>query len=127
MRATLCWLQWRRVAHRRGQVILGTVNDATIVPFVSDQLNNVELALTLAKKGNLPGAEALIGKQFELLYSSGKYKEAAEAAAESPQVSFWERSAGAAGRDADAAPTSPQPVRRKQHGSRGVGTAGACV
>lgn len=71
--------------NRRGQVLLGSVNDATIVPFVSDQLNNLELALTLAKKGNLPGAEMLVGKQFELLYSQGKYKEAAEAAAESPQ------------------------------------------
>ncbi len=58
-----------------------------MVPFVSDQLNNLDLALALAKRGNLPGAEALIGKQFEQLYASGKYKEAAEAAAESPQVS----------------------------------------
>ncbi|KAL6748149.1 vesicle coat protein clathrin, heavy chain [Haematococcus lacustris] len=71
--------------NRRGQVILGTVNEATIVPFVSQQLNNLDLALSMAKRGNLPGAEALIGQQFERLYASGQYKEAAETAAESPQ------------------------------------------
>jgi clathrin heavy chain len=62
------------------------VNEATLVPFVSQQLNNLDLALALAKRGNLPGAEGLIGQQFERLFSAGQYKEAAEAAAESPQV-----------------------------------------
>lgn len=58
-----------------------------MVPFVSQQLNNLDLALALAKRGNLPGAESLVGQQFERLFQSGQYKEAAEAAAESPQVS----------------------------------------
>ena len=57
-----------------------------MVPFVSQQLNNLELALSLAKRGNLPGAEALVGQNFDRLFSSGQFKEAAEAAAESPQV-----------------------------------------
>mmetsp|Transcript_17321 Transcript_17321/g.52085 ORF Transcript_17321/g.52085 Transcript_17321/m.52085 type:complete len:1674 (-) Transcript_17321:219-5240(-) len=70
---------------RRGQVVLGTVNEATIVPFVSQQLNNLDLALALAKRASLPGAEALIGQQFEKLWAAGQYKEAAECAAESPQ------------------------------------------
>ncbi|KAF9592049.1 hypothetical protein IFM89_011799 [Coptis chinensis] len=47
--------------NRRGQVLLATVNEATIVPFVSSQLNNLELAVNLAKRGNLPGAENLVG------------------------------------------------------------------
>lgn len=74
--------------NRRGQVLLATVNDATIIPFVSGQvglvyfleifplgaksefflnscsvilqLNNLELAINLAKRGNLPGAEELV-------------------------------------------------------------------
>lgn len=71
---------------RRGQVLLATVNEQTMVPFVSQQLNNLELALSLAKRGNLPGAEALVGQNFERLFANGQYKEAAEAAAESPQV-----------------------------------------
>jgi clathrin heavy chain len=57
-----------------------------MVPFVSQQLNNLDLALTMAKRGNLPGAEGLIVQQFERMYSAGQYKEAAECAADSPQV-----------------------------------------
>lgn len=71
---------------RRGQVLAATVNEQTMVPFVSQQLNNLELALALAKRGNLPGAEALVGQNFDRLFASGQFKEAAEAAAESPQV-----------------------------------------
>ena len=77
---------------RRGQVLAATVNEQTMVPFVSQQLNNLELALSLAKRGNLPGAEALVGQNFDRLFASGQFKEAAEAAAESPQVShhvYW--------------------------------------
>ena len=67
---------------RRGQVLAATVNEQTMVPFVSQQLNNLELALALAKRGNLPGAEALVGQNFDRLFASGQFKEAAE----SPQV-----------------------------------------
>lgn len=73
---------------RRGQVLLATVNEVTMVPFVSQQLNNLDLALALARRGNLPGAEGLIVQQFERMYAAGQYKEAAECAAESPQVSW---------------------------------------
>ena len=57
-----------------------------MVPFVSGQLGNLELALALARRSNLPGAEALVGQNFERLFAGGQFKEAAEAAAESPQV-----------------------------------------
>ena len=75
------------LSRRRGQVLLATVNEAAMVPFVSQQLNNLDLALSMAKRGNLPGAEGLIAQQFERLFAAGQYKEAAECAAESPQVS----------------------------------------
>ncbi|KAF5751355.1 Clathrin heavy chain 1 [Tripterygium wilfordii] len=71
--------------NRRGQVLLATVNESTIVSFVSGQLNNLELAVNLAKRGNLPGAENLVVQRFQELFSQAKYKEAAELAAESPQ------------------------------------------
>ncbi|CDP20732.1 unnamed protein product, partial [Coffea canephora] len=71
--------------NRRGQVLLATVNEATIVPFVSGQLNNLELAVNLAKRGNLPGAENLVVQRFQELFAQTKYKEAAELAAESPR------------------------------------------
>ncbi|KAL2541769.1 Clathrin heavy chain 1 [Abeliophyllum distichum] len=51
----------------------------------SGQLNNLELAVNLAKRGNLPGAENLVVQRFQELFSQTKYKEAAELAAESPQ------------------------------------------
>ncbi|XP_039059043.1 clathrin heavy chain 2-like [Hibiscus syriacus] len=44
----------------QGQVLLATVNEATIVAFVSDQLNNLGLAVNLAKRANLPVAENLV-------------------------------------------------------------------
>ncbi|KAH0891067.1 hypothetical protein HID58_053496 [Brassica napus] len=80
--------------NRRGQVLLATVNEATIIPFISGQLNNLELAVNLAKRGNLPGAEELVCddylaevvvERFKELFAQTKYKEAAELAAESPQ------------------------------------------
>eukprot|EP00879_Flechtneria_rotunda_P000465 GHRR01000566.1.p1 GENE.GHRR01000566.1~~GHRR01000566.1.p1 ORF type:complete len:1351 (+),score=578.78 GHRR01000566.1:197-4249(+) len=71
--------------NRRGQVLLATVNEPAMVPFVSQQLSNLNLALALAKRGNLPGAEGLIVQQFEQLFASGQHKDAAETAAESPQ------------------------------------------
>ncbi|KAK1613065.1 hypothetical protein QYE76_036738 [Lolium multiflorum] len=40
--------------NRRGQVLHATVNYATLVTFVSGQLNNPELAVNLAKRANLP-------------------------------------------------------------------------
>ncbi|KAK4489286.1 hypothetical protein RD792_005086 [Penstemon davidsonii] len=49
------------------------------------QLNNLELAVSLAKRGNLPGAENLVVQRFQELFAQTKYKEAAELAAESPQ------------------------------------------
>lgn len=75
-----------RSLFRRGQVLLATVNEPAMVPFVSQQLNNLDLALALAKRGNLPGAEGLIVQQFERLFGAGQHKEAAECAADSPQV-----------------------------------------
>ncbi|CAI5466783.1 unnamed protein product [Closterium sp. Yama58-4] len=44
----------------RGKVLLATVNEQAIVPFVSGQLNNSELAINLARRANLPGAENLV-------------------------------------------------------------------
>lgn len=71
--------------NRRGQVLVGSVNEMALVPFVSQQLQNIDLALALARRGNLPGAEGLVVQSFQRLVAEGRYKEAAEAAADSPQ------------------------------------------
>ncbi len=64
---------------------MGSVSADALVPFVSQQLQNLDLAMALARRGNLPGAEGLVVQQFQRLYGAGQYKEAAELAAESPQ------------------------------------------
>jgi len=71
--------------NRRGQVLLMNLNEAAVVPFISGQLNNIELALSLAQRGNLPGAEALVMPKFDMLFNSGNFKGAAELAADSPK------------------------------------------
>ncbi|CAK9877657.1 unnamed protein product [Sphagnum jensenii] len=48
-------------------------------------LNNLELGDSTAKWSNLPGAQHLVVKQFQELFSQHKYKEAADFAADSPQ------------------------------------------
>ncbi|GJS35074.1 clathrin heavy chain 1-like protein, partial [Tanacetum coccineum] len=48
-------------------------------------LNNLELAVNLAKRENLPGAKNLTVQQFQELFAQTKYKEAAELAIDSPQ------------------------------------------
>ena len=71
--------------NRRGQVLHATLNEAAVVPFVANQLHNVELALALAKRGGLPGADALAAANFKRLFAAGDFKAAAAAAAESPR------------------------------------------
>ena len=73
------------LVNRRGQVLHATLNEAAVVPFVANQLHNVELALALAKRGGLPGADALAAANFERLFAAGDFKAAAAAAAESPR------------------------------------------
>lgn len=42
-----------------------TVAQEAMVPFVAQSLKNVDLALSLAKRGDLPGAEPLFVQKFE--------------------------------------------------------------
>lgn len=69
-----------------GAVSRVTVNEDAIVGFIANQLRNVELAISLARRAGLPGAEALMQAQFDQLYAEGKTKEAAELAAEAPAL-----------------------------------------
>ena len=71
--------------NRRGQVLLINLNEPAVVPFIAGQLTNIELALSLAQRGNLPGAEALVMPKFDMLFNSGNFKGAAELAADSPK------------------------------------------
>ncbi|OBA27121.1 clathrin heavy chain [Hanseniaspora valbyensis NRRL Y-1626] len=69
--------------NRDGQVLAVEIEKDAIVPYVLNKLNDVSLALKIASRGNLPGAESLFSKQFDQLIAKGDYNEAAKCAANS--------------------------------------------
>ena len=64
-----------------------SVDEAAVVPYIANTLANPELALRMATRNNLGGAEELFVRKFNLLFSQGQYSEAAKAAAKAPKVS----------------------------------------
>lgn len=71
--------------NRKGQVLSVTVDDDTIIPYILRTLNNTDLAIRLAARANLPGADDLYLQQFTQLFSSNQFSEAAKVAANSPR------------------------------------------
>lgn len=72
--------------NRKGQVLTVGVSDQNIIPYILNTLNNPTLALKLASRANLAGADEFYVEQFRQLFSSGNYNEAAKVAANSPRV-----------------------------------------
>ena len=72
--------------NKRGQVLSVNVDEQTIIPYILTTLNNTELAFKLASRANLSGAEDLYMRQYQQLFASGQYSEAAKIAANSPGV-----------------------------------------
>lgn len=72
------------VVNRKGQVLSVELNEQTAVHYALTQLNNAGLAIALAGRAGLPGAENLYAQHFEQLLGSGQYTEAARVAATSP-------------------------------------------
>lgn len=71
--------------NRKGQVLSVSVDDETVIPYILKTLNNTDLAIKLASRANLPGADDLYQRQFTSLFQSGQYSEAAKVAANSPR------------------------------------------
>lgn len=71
--------------NRKGQVLSVAVDEATIIPYLLNNPANGELAYKLASRAGLPGADNLYQQQFEQLFNSGQYAEAAKIAANSPR------------------------------------------
>ena len=71
--------------NRKGQVLSVSVDESNIVPYLLQNPANSGLALKIASKAGLPGADNLYAQQFEQLYASGQYAEAAKIAANSPR------------------------------------------
>ncbi|KAH8648930.1 hypothetical protein BGZ60DRAFT_422610 [Tricladium varicosporioides] len=71
--------------NRKGQVLSVAVDETTIIPYLLQNPANSGLAVKLASRAGLPGADNLYAQQFEQLLSSGSYAEAAKIAANSPR------------------------------------------
>lgn len=71
--------------NRKGQVLSVSVDDNTIVPYLLQNPANSSLAVKLASRAGLAGADDLYRQQFESLFSQGNYQEAAKVAANSPR------------------------------------------
>lgn len=70
--------------NRKGQVLFVSADENTVVPYVLEK-HGPEVALKLASRAGLPGADNLYQQRFEQLFTSGNYVEAAKVAAGSPR------------------------------------------
>ncbi|TPX15538.1 uncharacterized protein E0L32_004236 [Thyridium curvatum] len=71
--------------NRKGQVLFVTVDDATMIEYLLQNPANTELAIKMASRAGLPGADNLYARQFEQLFNAGNFMEAAKVAAGSPR------------------------------------------
>ena len=63
-----------------------SIDEDTIVSYITNQLKNPELALKISVRCNLAGAEELFVRRFNMLFGQGQYSEAAKVAASAPKV-----------------------------------------
>nr|XP_036232840.1 clathrin heavy chain isoform X1 [Bactrocera oleae]XP_036232841.1 clathrin heavy chain isoform X1 [Bactrocera oleae] len=71
--------------NRKGQVLSVTVDEEQIIPYINTVLQNPDLALRMAVRNNLSGAEDLFVRKFNKLFTAGQYAEAAKVAALAPK------------------------------------------
>ncbi|KAI9890023.1 MAG: hypothetical protein M1814_004539 [Vezdaea aestivalis] len=71
--------------NRKGQVLSVSVDEANIINYLLTNPANTDLAVKLASRAGLPGADKLYSQQFEQLLAQGNYSEAAKIAANSPR------------------------------------------
>jgi hypothetical protein len=63
-----------------------SVEEENIIPYITNVLQNPDLALRLSVRNNLAGAEELFVRKFNNLFNSMQYSEAAKVAANAPKV-----------------------------------------
>ncbi|KAF9336702.1 hypothetical protein BG006_007769 [Podila minutissima] len=71
--------------NRKGQVLSVSIDESNLVPYIVNTLGNTELALKVASRNGLPGADELYVQRFQQLFQSGNFGEAAKVAATSPR------------------------------------------
>lgn len=62
-----------------------SVDEDSIIRYINTVLHNADLALRMATRNNLSGAEELFVTKFQLLFKNGQYAEAAKVAANAPK------------------------------------------
>ena len=95
---------------RRGQVLHVGINDTNLVPYIVGQLRDQELALQIASRLGLPGADDLYSSQFNSLVAAGDVQGAARVAADSPRGFLRTPATIARFQQMPAQPGAPQPV-----------------
>lgn len=71
--------------NRKGQVLSVSVDEENIIQYINNVLQNGDLALRMAVRNNLSGAEELFVRKFNTLFANGQYAEAAKVAANAPK------------------------------------------
>lgn len=71
--------------NRKGQVLSVCVDEENIIAYITNTLQNPDLALKIAARNNLPGADELFIRKFNTLFTGGQYAEAAKVAANAPK------------------------------------------
>ncbi|KAI1498271.1 clathrin heavy chain [Biscogniauxia marginata] len=71
--------------NRKGQVLFVSVDDDSIVQYLLQNPANTEIAIKMASRAGLPGADQLYARQFDQLFNAGDYEGAAKIAANSPR------------------------------------------
>lgn len=71
--------------NRKGQVLSVSVDENNIIPYLLQNPANSQLAINLASRAGLAGADNLYQQQFDQLMAASNYAEAAKVAANSPR------------------------------------------
>ncbi|KAI1459112.1 clathrin heavy chain [Annulohypoxylon moriforme] len=71
--------------NRKGQVLFVSVDETTMVDYLLQNPANTEIAIKMASRAGLPGADQLYVRQFDQLFSNGDFESAARVAANSPR------------------------------------------
>src|ERR1700761_687059 len=75
--------------NRKGQVLSVSVDEQIVIPYILNELKNLEFAFKMASHANLPGADDLYIRQYQNLFQTGQFGEAANIAANSPRVCLF--------------------------------------
>ena len=98
------------ITNRKGQVLQVQMNEETLVPYIMNTLRDNQLAISLAGRMNLPGADQLYLAEFERLMGAQDVAGAAKLAAKAPQGILRNTQTIQRFQQIPAQPGQPQPV-----------------